>query len=39
VLGTDLNPVAYVVIHEVPADVWGWDGLTQAHRAQEAKAA
>ena len=39
VLGTDLNPVAYVVIHEVPGSAWGWDGLTQAHRAQVAKAA
>lgn len=39
VLGTDLNPVAYVVIHEVPGGAWGWDGLTQAHRAQVAKAA
>jgi len=39
VLGADLNPVTYVVIHEVPADAWGWDGLTQAHRAHMAKAA
>lgn len=39
VLGADLNPVAYVVIHEVPGSAWGWDGLTQAHRAQVAKAA
>ena len=39
VLGADLNPVAYVVIHEVPAGAWGWDGLTQAHRAQADKAA
>ena len=38
-LGADLNPVAYVVIHEVPGGAWGWDGLTQAHRAQVAKAA
>ena len=34
VLGNDLCPVAYVVIHEVPGDAWGWDGLTQAHRAR-----
>ena len=39
VLGSDLCPIAYVVIHEVPGDAWGWDGLTQAHRAQTAKAA
>jgi len=27
-------PVAtYVVIDEVPGDAWGYDGLTQAHRA------
>ncbi len=39
VLGADLTPVTYVVIHEVPASAWGWDGLTQAHRAQMAKAA
>jgi len=39
VLGSSLNPVAYVVVHEVPSDAWGWDGLTQAHRALAAKAA
>ena len=39
VLGADLTPVTYVVIREVPASAWGWDGLTQAHRAQMAKAA
>ena len=39
VLGADLSPVAYVVIHEVPGDAWGWDGLTQAHRTQVTKAA
>lgn len=39
VLGSDLCPVAYVVVHEVPGDAWGWDGLTQACRAQAAKAA
>ena len=39
VLGDALDPVAYVVVHEVPGDAWGWDGLTQAHRAQAAKAA
>ncbi len=39
VLGPDLNAVAYVVIDEVPGGSWGWDGLTQANRAQVAKAA
>ncbi|MBE7202581.1 MAG: tautomerase family protein [Parafilimonas terrae] len=34
VLGSDLAEVSYVVIHEVPKDSWGYDGLTQAHRAQ-----
>jgi 4-oxalocrotonate tautomerase len=33
-LGADLNPIAYVVIHEVPKDAWGWGGLTQEHRAE-----
>lgn len=33
VLGGDLNPVAYAVVHEVPGDAWGWDGRTQAERA------
>lgn len=34
VLGADLNPVAYVVVHELAGDAWGWDGITQARRAQ-----
>lgn len=34
VLGPGLAEVSYVVIHEVPKDGWGYDGLTQAHRAQ-----
>ena len=34
VLGPQLAEVSYVVIHEVPKDSWGYDGLTQAHRAQ-----
>ena len=33
VLGSDLSPVTYVVVHEVPGDAWGWDGQTQAGRA------
>lgn len=39
VLSADLNPVAFIAIHEVPGGAWGWDGLTQAHRAQVAKTA
>lgn len=39
VLGGDLGPVTYVVVHEVPSDAWGWDGQTQAGRAAAAKAA
>ncbi len=39
VVGPDLNPVAYVVVHEVPADTWSYDGLTQAGRALLAQAA
>ncbi len=33
-LGQDLAEVSYVVIHEVPKDSWGYDGLTQAYRVQ-----
>jgi len=39
VLGPALHPVCYVVVHEVAADAWGYDGRTQADRAAEAKAA
>jgi 4-oxalocrotonate tautomerase len=35
VLGSGLAVVSYVVIHEVPKDSWGYDGLTQADRAQK----
>ena len=38
VIGPDLDPVAYVVVHELPGAAWGWDGQTQAHRAEVAKA-
>ncbi|MBP2492528.1 4-oxalocrotonate tautomerase [Methylobacterium sp. PvP062] len=34
VLGADLTEVSYIVIHEVPKDSWGYDGLTQAERAR-----
>ena len=33
VIGPDLNPVTYVVVHEVAGDAWGWSGQTQAARA------
>jgi 4-oxalocrotonate tautomerase len=39
VLGGGLNPVAYVIVHELPADAWGWDGRTQAGRAAPSQAA
>ena len=39
VLGADLNPVAYIVVHEVAGDAWGWDGQTQAARAKARKLA
>ncbi len=39
VLGPDLTPVTYVVIHDVPGEAWGYDGRTQADRALAAKAA
>lgn len=38
VIGPDLNPVTYVVVHEVAGDAWGWSGQTQAGRAAAAKA-
>ncbi|WP_267425165.1 tautomerase family protein [Methylobacterium sp. GC_Met_2] len=34
VLGSGLAEASYVVIHDVPKDSWGYNGLTQAHRAQ-----
>ena len=39
VIGPILNPVCYVVVHEVAADAWGYDGHTQADRAADAIAA
>ncbi|WP_250536759.1 tautomerase family protein [Caballeronia sp. AZ10_KS36] len=33
VIGSRLSEVSYVVIHEAPKDSWGYDGLTQAYRA------
>jgi 4-oxalocrotonate tautomerase len=32
VLGPELPTATYVVVHEVPADSWGYDGLTQDYR-------
>jgi 4-oxalocrotonate tautomerase len=34
VIGTDLHPTTYVVVHEVPSDAWGYGGYTQANRAK-----
>ncbi len=28
-----VHPASYVIVHELPADSWGWSGLTQAQRA------
>ena len=39
VFGPGLDPVTYVVVHEVPAEDWGFGGLTQARRSELAKAA
>jgi 4-oxalocrotonate tautomerase len=39
VIGPTLNPVCYVVVHEVAADAWGYGGRTQADRAAHAIAA
>jgi 4-oxalocrotonate tautomerase len=35
VLGAELSPVTYVVIRDVAKDSWGYDGLSQEHRARE----
>ena len=39
VVGPALNPVCYVVVHEIAADAWGYDGRTQADRVVEANVA
>jgi 4-oxalocrotonate tautomerase len=36
VFGSKLNPATYVVIAEVPAQSWGYDGRTQESRRQPA---
>ena len=38
VIGPALNPVCYVLVHEVSGDAWGYGGRTQADRVA-AKAA
>ena len=35
VLGPDLSEVSYVVVHDTPKDSWGYNGLTQEHRAKQ----
>src|SRR5882757_9474940 len=32
VLGAELHPATYVVVNEVPANAWGYDGRTQESR-------
>jgi 4-oxalocrotonate tautomerase len=32
VIGAELSPVTYIVIHEIPAQSWGYDGRTQESR-------
>jgi 4-oxalocrotonate tautomerase len=38
VLGPDLSEVTYIVIHDVPKDSWGYNGLTQQSRAKQQEA-
>jgi 4-oxalocrotonate tautomerase len=37
ILGTGLHEESYVLVHEVPADAYGFGGLTQEHRYIESK--
>ena len=37
VLGTRLHEESYVLVHGVPADAYGFGGLTQEHRYIESK--
>ena len=32
VLGSELNPATYIIVNEVPANAWGYDGRTQESR-------
>lgn len=34
----ELHEASYVVIHEIPADSWGYDGLTQQERLTKSRA-
>jgi 4-oxalocrotonate tautomerase len=34
VIGAKLSPITYVVVHDVAKNSWGYDGLTQEHRAR-----
>jgi 4-oxalocrotonate tautomerase len=36
VFGSELSPATYVVVDEVPAQSWGYDGRTQESRRQQA---
>jgi 4-oxalocrotonate tautomerase len=36
VLGSELSPATYIVVAEVPAHSWGYDGRTQESRRQSA---
>ncbi|MDP8918656.1 MAG: tautomerase family protein [Pseudomonadota bacterium] len=36
-LGGELHPESYVLVHEVPADAYGFGGLTQEHRYIESR--
>ncbi|MEX0955001.1 MAG: tautomerase family protein [Rhizobiaceae bacterium] len=35
VLGEELSPASYVVVDEVPAEAWGYGGLSQAQRRRD----
>jgi 4-oxalocrotonate tautomerase len=36
VFGSELSPATYIVINEIPAQSWGYDGRTQESRRQAA---
>lgn len=38
VVGSELPLATYVVVDELPADAWGYAGLSQQHRADAARA-
>ena len=37
VLGPDMEEVCYIVVHDVPKDSWGYNGMTQAYRANQSR--